>query len=211
MTQTDQTQSHAQQAQPALPAAAAAPCGGRAPVMLGDLPFVIQRDGTWLYRGTPIRRKELVCLFSSVMTRDAAGDYWLKTPAEWGRIQVEATPWIAVELDWTRCSQGRKQCLTFRTNVDQVITAGPAHRLRVAHDLLTCEPTPFIEVRSGEGHLALEARISRAVYYELVAIAVPGTVHGVKKLGVWSEGVFFPLGDLPAEGSSADGGWLDSD
>ncbi|MEJ0045905.1 MAG: DUF1285 domain-containing protein [Rhodospirillales bacterium] len=69
----------------------------------GDLPFLIKRDGTWLYRGTPILRKELVCLFSSVVKRDAQGDYWLETPAERGRIQVEDTPWVAVELDWTRC------------------------------------------------------------------------------------------------------------
>jgi hypothetical protein len=36
------------------------------------------------------------------------------------------------------------------------------------------------------------------VYYELVAIAVPGCVRGKPKLGVWSCGVFFPLGDLVA-------------
>ena len=42
----------------------------------GDLPFVIQRDGTWMYRGTPILRKELVCLFASVLRRDTDGGWW---------------------------------------------------------------------------------------------------------------------------------------
>ncbi len=180
-------------------------CGGktssrpaRVPAECGDLPFLIKRDGTWLYRGSPIGRKELVCLFSSVLKRDAAGEYWLETPAERGRIQVEDTPWMAVELDWTRCGSGRQQCLTFRTNVDQIVTAGPEHRLRVAHNALTCEPTPYIHIRTGEGDFPLEARIGRAVYYELVALAVPGCCSGKKCLGVWSSGIFFPLGDLPA-------------
>src|SRR5208337_1037131 len=39
----------------------------RAPVECGDLPFLIRRDGTWLYCGSPIGRKELVCLFASVL------------------------------------------------------------------------------------------------------------------------------------------------
>ncbi len=172
--------------------------GKRAPVECGDLPFVIQRDGTWLYRGSPIGRKELVCLFSSVLRRDEAGDFWLETPLERGRIQVEDTPWVAVELDWSGCCSGRHQCLTFRTNVDQVVTAGPEHPIRVAHNALTCEPIPYIHIRNGLGSKPLEARIGRAVYYELVALAVPGCVGGRKQLGVWSSGVFFPLGDMPS-------------
>ncbi len=189
---------HPGSGQDTLIRAAGAPGRGRRPVEQGDMPFLIKRDGTWLYRGSAIERKELVCLFSSVLKRDAAGDYWLETPAERGRIQVEDTPWVAVELDWTRCGSGSHQCLTFRTNIDQLITAGPEHPLRVAHNALTCEPTPYLLVRPGNGGPPLEARIGRAVYYELVALAVPGCCGGRKKLGVWSCGMFFPLGDLPS-------------
>lgn len=159
------------------------------------MPFLIKRDGTWLYRNSPIGRKELVCLFSSVLTRTPDGAYWLETPAERGRIEVEETPWVAVELEWN--GVGRAQTLSFRTNVDQVVTAGPEHPIRVRHDLLTCEPTPYITIRTTEGGPPLEARISRAVYYELVALAVPGTVECDRVLGVWSEHKFFSLGDLP--------------
>lgn len=167
----------------------------RVPVECGDLPFVIRRDGTWMYRGSPIGRKELVCLFSSVLKREADGSFWLETPAERGRIEVEDAPFLAVELDWS--GDGRDQTLSFRTNVDQVIAAGSEHPIRVSHDLLTCEPTPYILVRPGGGHLAVEARIGRAVYYELVALAVPEWVHGRQMLGVWSQGSFFSLGELP--------------
>lgn len=164
-------------------------------VECGDLPFLVKRDGTWLYRGSPVGRKELVCLFSSVLKREADGSYWLETPAERGRIQVEDTPWIAVELCWS--GAGQDQELSFRTNVDQIVTAGPEHPIRVRHDVLTCEPTPYVRIRGGQGKLALEARIARAVYYELVALAVPGMVCGRKMLGVWSQRRFFPLGELP--------------
>ncbi len=162
----------------------------RRPVDCGDLPFVIKRDGTWLFRGSAIQRKELVCLFASVLKRGDDGSFLLETPAERGRIEVEDAPFVAVELDWT--GDGRHQTLSFRTNVDQVVTAGPDHPIRVAHDLLTCEPTPYILIRQG-----IEARINRAVYYELVALAVPEWVGCRRMLGVWSRGRFFSLGELP--------------
>ena len=169
-------------------------CEGRKPVDCGDLPFLIRRDGTWLYRGSAINRKELVCLFASVLRREEDGAFILETPAERGRIEVEDAPFLAVELDWVGC--GHDQKLTFRTNVDQLITAGPEHPIRIAHDILTCEPTPYLRVR-GTQQSPVEARISRAVYYELVALAEPGLWRSRRMLGVWSSGVFFPLGELP--------------
>ncbi len=167
----------------------------RVPAEIGHLPFLIKRDGTWLYRGSPINRKELVCLFASVLRREADGKWFLQTPAERGEIDVEDAPFVAVELDWS--GDGRHQVLSFRTNVDQVVTAGTEHPIRVSHDLITCEPTPYIRVRAGAGSLAIEARINRAVYYELVALAVPEWVGCRRMLGVWSQGQFYPLGEVP--------------
>ena len=161
----------------------------------GHLPFLIKRDGTWLYRGTPINRKPMVCLFATVLKREEDGSYLLETPAERGTIEVEDVPFVAVELEWS--GHGTGQTLCFRTNVDQCVTAGPEHPIRIAHDLLTCEPTPYLHIRDGKGTFPLEARINRATYYELVALAEPGMLHGRKVLGVWSDGAFFSLGDLP--------------
>ena len=167
----------------------------RAPRECGDLPFLIKRDGTWLYQGTPINRKELVCLFASVLKREEDGSWWLETPAERGRIEVEDAPFVAVELDWSGDDQ--RQVLSLRINTDQVITAGKDHPIRVSHDIITCDPTPYIRVRPGAGHFDIEARISRATYYELVALAVQKWVGNRRMLGVWSDGQFFPLGELP--------------
>ncbi|MGY4803169.1 DUF1285 domain-containing protein [Teichococcus aerofrigidensis] len=166
--------------------------GGRPKHECGALDMRIARDGTWHYKGSPIGRKELVCLFSSVLKREADGGYWLETPVERGSIEVEDAPFVAVEVFWRRC-EGR-QCLTFRTNLDEMVTADADHPIRVQIDPRTREPRPYVMVRAG-----LEARINRAVFYELVALAEPETLEGREVLGVWSEGVFFPIDDLPAE------------
>lgn len=181
--------------EPTSAAAAGRSCTSRARVDCGLLPFVIKRCGTWLYRGSPIGRKEIVCLYASVLKREEDGTFTLETPAERGRIQVEDAPFVAVELCWT--GNDREQLLTFRTNVDELVTAGPHHPIRVSHAPCTCEPTPYIRIRGG-GKSAVEARISRAIYYELVALAVPEWVGCRRMLGVWSAGSFFSLGELPA-------------
>jgi uncharacterized protein len=150
----------------------------------------ILKNGTWLYNGTPIARHNMVRLFASVLRKDAVGGYWLVTPYEKGRIEVEDAPFMAVELKID--GSGKSQALQFRTNVDDWVTAGPANPLRVVFDAKTGEPSPYIMVRDG-----IEARIARPVYYELAAIAGPD--EGDENLyGVWSLGAFFPIGRITA-------------
>ncbi len=110
-----------------IEAAAAVPRGNARPRDCGHFEIHIDRNGSWFYRGTPINRASLVRLFSTVLTRDAAGTHWLITPAEHGRITVEDAPFLAVELD--RIGAGRDQALTFRTNLGDMVTADAAHPL----------------------------------------------------------------------------------
>ena len=147
----------------------------------------IDRDGTWYYHGSPIRRQELVKLFSSVLRLDASGDYWLVTPAERGRIQVDDVPFTAVEL--TVQGTGEDQRLIFRTNLDEEVIAGSDHPIRVEEDHGTGGPRPYILVRDN-----LEARISRSVYYDLVERAETREDREEIQVGIWSMGTFFPLG-----------------
>ena len=88
---------------------------------------------------------------------------------------------------------------TAGSNVDEVVTACPDHPIRVCHDALTLEPTAYILVRPGVGVHGIEARINRATYYELVALAVPEWVDCRRMLGIWSCNHFFPLGELPID------------
>ena len=156
------------------------------PENCGEIDIRIARDGTWFYHGSPIGRKPLVKLFASVLRRNSDGGYWLVTPAERVRIQVDDAPFVAVAL--TPEGEGKEAHLVFTTNVEDVITAGPRHPIRVAFDAATAEPAPYVTVRDG-----LEALISRPVYYELVE---RGEIQG-DRFGVWSDGVFFSLGEAP--------------
>lgn len=172
----------------------------------GDLDMRIARDGTWFYKGSPIGRKELVCLFAGVLRREPDGGYVLETPAERGRIEVEDAPFVAVELAWHDCGRhggAPRQCLSFRTNCDEVVTADAEHPIRIQLDPRTREPRPYVTVRPG-----LEARILRPVFYEMVALAVPERIDGREVMGVWSEGVFFPIDEAahvaPRLGSAAE-------
>ena len=161
---------------------------GEARTLCGDLDIRIDRDANWFYHGTPIGRKELVRLFASVLKRDAAGDYWLETPAEKARIQVDDAPFAAVEM--TVEGAGKSQRVVFRTNVDENVMADADHPVRIETDPETGEPSPYVLVRDG-----LEARLTRAVYYDLVDHGVEATIEGVRKYGIWSAGSFFPIGE----------------
>jgi uncharacterized protein len=161
--------------------------GRRSPIDCGALDMRIARDGVWFYRGTPIGRLPLVKLFASVLRREADGSYWLVTPAERGRIEVEDVPFLAVEL--TVDGEGRDRQLIFRTNVDDIVTAGPDHPLRI-ETAESGEPAPYILVRG-----ALEARLVRSVFYDLVDLSAEEEIAGASQFGVWSNGAFFSLGD----------------
>ena len=150
--------------------------------------LAIARDGSWWHEGAPIRRIELVKLFASVLRREADGSYWLVTPVERGRIAVEDVPFVAVELEAQ--GRGRAQRLRLRTNLDEWATVGPEHPLRVrasaagGADALV----PYVELRAG-----LEARLERAVYYQLVELGEELDEPGGTRFGVWSGERFFAL------------------
>jgi len=154
----------------------------------GKFPIRIARDGTWSYRDSPIQRKELAKLFSTVLRLDEEGRYWLKTPAEQGIIEVEDAPFTAVEL--ASSGTGRDMVLNFRNNFDDWVTADAGHPIRINNDPETGEPSPYITIRDN-----LDALIVRPVFYELVELSTPVERDAKIVLGVWSAGVFFELGE----------------
>ncbi|WP_236198631.1 DUF1285 domain-containing protein [Pseudomonas pseudonitroreducens] len=159
------------------------------PDCCGDIDMRIARDGTWYYLGTPIGRKPMVRLFSTIIRRDG-DDYFLVTPVERCGITVDDAPFVAVTL--TVEGQGEQQVLRFTTNVEDEVVADAAHPIRVELDPQTQEPSPYVLVR-----VNLEALIHRNVFYQLVELAVPREIDGVDWLGVWSSGEFFPIAPQP--------------
>ncbi|POA91746.1 DUF1285 domain-containing protein [Pseudomonas protegens] len=159
------------------------------PDFCGEIDMRIARDGTWYYLGTPIGRKPMVKLFSTIIRRDG-DDYFLITPVEKVGIKVDDAPFVAVTLEVE--GQGEAQVLRFSTNVEEQVVANDEHPLRVVIDPLTQEPAPYILVRHN-----LEALIHRNVFYQLVELAQARQIDGQNWLGVWSCGVFFPIGLEP--------------
>ena len=143
------------------------------PAFCGDSHMRIARDGRWFHEGAPITRPELVRLFAGILRLDAEG-YMLVTPAEKCAIAVEDVPFLAVAVE----REGAD--LVFTTNIGDVVRLDESHALRMK------DGVPYLHVRRG-----LEARVSRAVYYELADMAAEH--HG--RLGVFSSGQFFALGD----------------
>src|SRR4051812_3209478 len=115
------------------------------PEFCGDIDMRIARDGTWFYHGSPISRKPLVKLFARVLSRDEAGDYWLTTPAERCRIRVDDAAFLAIDM--TATGAGKAQRVSFTTNVDDTVVAGPEHPIRIVHNRATGEPTPYVHTR----------------------------------------------------------------
>jgi len=159
------------------------------PPFCGDIDMRIARDGSWYYQGTPIGRKPMVRLFSTILRRDG-DDYVLVTPVERVGIKVDDAPFVAVML--TVVGEGVSQILRFVTNVEDEVEASAEQPLRVVIDPLTQEPAPYVHVRTN-----LEALIHRNVFYQLVELAVVEEIDGQRWLGVWSHGEFFRIGLEP--------------
>lgn len=167
---------------------------GAAPVHLwnppfcGDLDIRIAADGTWYYMNSPIGRKPLVRLFSSVLRHDDDGKYYLVTPVEKVGITVDDAPFLAVLMSVE--GEGDTQVLTFTTNVGDEFHVDEDHGLRFEIEKDTDGLKPYALVRG-----RLEALINRAVLYDLVAIGVEHEVDGELRFGVWSSGRFYPMAD----------------
>lgn len=142
---------------------AARPARGLPPVYLwnppncGRIDIVVRADGAWMHEGSPIRRPELVRLFSTVLRKDPDG-HWLVTPVEKLAIEVEDLPFRAVAVE-------RGDELTFVTDMDDRVTVDDEHPL-IVDQAADGNPAPRVRVRGD-----LWARLSRAVFYELVEAA----------------------------------------
>jgi uncharacterized protein len=156
------------------------------PPFCGDLDMRIASDGTWFYLGTPIGRPALVRLFSTILKRED-GKHFLVTPVEKVGIRVDDAPFLAVEMQ--KEGEGNDRRLRFRTNVDDWVACDSAHRLRF-EAAADGGLTPYLHVRSD-----LWAKVTRALYYDLVDMGEERVVDGRPMFGIASAGEFFAMAD----------------
>jgi uncharacterized protein len=162
------------------------------PPFCGDIDMRIASDGTWFYQKTPIARPALVKLFASVLKRE--GDrYFLVTPVEKVGIVVEDVPFLAVELAIVGPEQNvLLPVLRFKTNVDDFVDAGPGHALRFETEV-SGGLKPYLHVRR-----ELWAKVTRALFYDLVERGEERIVDGKPMFGVVSGGEFFAMAEASA-------------
>ncbi|MCK5444591.1 MAG: DUF1285 domain-containing protein [Rhodospirillaceae bacterium] len=153
---------------------------------LGDLNIRVRSDGSWEYNDTKITRPELVGLFASMLMVDCQGSHWLVSSTEMGRIKVDDAPFIAVELFISEKLES--QNLSFRTNIDEIVSLGEFSPIYLKTNPHTHEAKPYVMLDRG-----LEALLSRSVYYQLCELCVEMKTDKQTVLGVWSGRYFFPL------------------
>jgi hypothetical protein len=155
------------------------------PARTGDSAMEIRADGSWYHEGGRINRPAMVRLFSTILRREPDGGHVLVTPAEKLSIAVEDTPFRAVEMKSE--GEGKARKLVFRLDTDDLVIAGADHPLSFGDD--PDNPDPRLHVRGLIGN-GLEARIDRALYYEIVDIAL---AEQADPPAIWSDGARFPL------------------
>lgn len=129
----------------------------------GSIDIRIAADGSWFHEGRPIRRDSMVRLFSGILRREA-NDYFLVTPAEKLKIEVEDAPFVATLVETVEQSEG--SVIIFTTNTGEKIPLDDEHPVRIVESAADERPRPYLMIRAG-----LEALIKRSAFYDLLNLA----------------------------------------
>jgi hypothetical protein len=158
------------------------------PPFCGRIDIRIAADGVWFHEGRPIRRKPLVALFASILRRDP-DRFVLVTPVEMLEIEVEDAPFTAVGMRVVEGGEGRT--IHVSTDLGDEAPCDDAHPLRfdVRAD---GSVVPYAMIRRG-----LEARFTRSLALDLLALGEVRRVAGEDLFGVESCGRFFVVGPAP--------------
>ena len=158
------------------------------PTREGAIDIRIAADGCWYHEGRQFQRDALVKLFASVLRREN-DTYFLITPAEKLRIEVEDAPFVATLVETVTSDQG--DAIVFTTNLGERILLDRDHALRIDTDPHTGEPRPYVHMDAG-----LEALISRSAFFDLINLAEQRERDGSTVLTVRSLDQEFELGSI---------------
>jgi hypothetical protein len=157
-----------------------------APAQVGDIDIRIAADGRWHHQGRGFQRDSLVKLFASILRRED-DDYFLVTPAEKLRIQVDDAPFVATLVE--PFEDKGVAVIAFTTNIGERVILDSHHQLRIEINADNGEPRPYLQLRHG-----LEALISRSAFYDLINMADEIEEAGIIHFYVTSMGEKFDLG-----------------
>tara|TARA_Y100001949_G_scaffold175140_1_gene184259 strand:+ start:26 stop:589 length:564 start_codon:yes stop_codon:yes gene_type:complete len=159
------------------------------PPLCENVEMRIDRDGRWYFMNSPIGRERMVKLFSRVLRFDEDGEYYLVTPVEKIRIEVEERPFVII--DFQLFGKKEDQVISFETNTGDNFILDNDHPITVKINPETKEPKPYVLVRSN-----LEGLISRNIYYKLIEISQLQTISSREVFILRSKTKDFEIGYL---------------
>lgn len=143
------------------------------PPLSGEIPIRIAADGIWYHEGSRIAREAMVNLFASILRREADGEYYLVTPVEKWRIEVELHPLIVTDVNVV--DAGGQRWLQATLNTGRRVTADEAHPI-----FLEKAVGNVAAIRLDHG---LTGLFSRAAWLRLVEMAEEGEAGPVVASG----------------------------
>jgi len=149
------------------------------PPLSGDIAIRIAANGDWFHEGTRIERDALVRLFASILRREDDGEYYLVTPGEKWRIEVELHPLMVIDFEQT--GSAANPVISATLNTGRQVQLGPEHPLSL--DARVAD-VPVVALDN-----CLSALCTRAAWYRLAAMAAEGN----EAPAVTSNGETFPL------------------
>lgn len=157
------------------------------PAFCGDMDMLIKANGQWVHEGGLIKRPAMVKMFSRILWFED-GDYFLVTPVEKVRIQVEDAPFLVTHMK-VITNEG-DVTLEFLTSVGDKLVLGE-NDITLWMDDYQGEAHPYISVRYG-----MKALIHRNIFYDLVELGHEKDINGELHLCVTSNKQYFSLGKL---------------
>jgi len=127
--------------------------------IIKKFPIKIKSNGEWLYKNNLIQKKALIKLFSSVLVADEKGNFYLETPAEKGKIEVEDSPFVITNFDVKNLNKNQE--IIFKTNIDEEIVLSKKNPL--FYKKYKKIFIQYIVIRK-----YINAKILRSAYYQLI-------------------------------------------
>lgn len=153
------------------------------PQSCGAMDLLIKANGEWWHNGTQITRDKLILLFSKVLCVED-GVHCLKTPVEKIEIDVEDAAFLVVDYQLT-VDENQGAQLKLVTNIGDCIEVGDEYPLMLSNDKL------YVKLWRG-----LTAQVNRAVFYDLVELALSQQGEIDNKLWLTVANKPYCLGDL---------------
>ncbi|MBV1910941.1 MAG: DUF1285 domain-containing protein [Kangiellaceae bacterium] len=156
------------------------------PPYCGEIDITIKSDGQWLHNKTPIGRKRLFKLFSTILLRQR-DDYFLVTPAEKVKMEVCWQPFVIIDFDIIK--EAGQSCYLFTDQCDNQVLLNADDQLKFSK--FEEQSLPIINIRRN-----LYASFSRSCYYRLIDQADVVAKGNVQQIQIQSAGQSFILGTI---------------